>query len=81
LGGALFCCYASGHGPAATTIEEFAAEGFTHIVCHCLASHDEAEAISWRPRISLGITIAQFSARLRRAECAVDWVGHAVAIG
>ena len=31
--------------------------------------HDEVEADSWLPRISMGLTIAQLSARLRCAEC------------
>src|SRR5262245_54830888 len=41
--------------PLQATIEEFAAEGYTHIEC--------------QPRISLGLTIAQLSARLRRFVC------------
>jgi hypothetical protein len=52
------------------TIEEFAAEGFTHIECHCPRCRiTRLRPISWLPRISLGLTIAQLSARLRCAEC------------
>jgi hypothetical protein len=32
-------------------------------------SRDKAKAISWLPRISMGLTIAQLSARLRCVEC------------
>src|SRR4029450_4205419 len=30
-----FVCYASGMDPLHATIEQFAAEGFTHIECYC----------------------------------------------
>jgi hypothetical protein len=51
-------------------IEEFAAEGFTHIECHCPRCRmTRLRPISWLPRISMGLTIAQLSARLRCAEC------------
>ena len=44
---------------------EFAAEGFTHIVCHCPRCRmTRLRPISWLPRISMGLTIAQLSARL-----------------
>ena len=52
------------------TIEEFAAEGFTHVECHCPRCRvTRLRPISWLPRISLGLTIAQLSERLRCAEC------------
>ena len=31
--------------------------------------HDEAKADQWLPRISMGLNVAQLSARLRRAKC------------
>jgi hypothetical protein len=56
--------------PLHATIEEFAAEGFTHIECHCPRCRvTRLRPISWLPRISLGLTIAQLSERLRCAEC------------
>ena len=56
--------------PLRATIEEFAAEGFTHIQCYCPRCRaTRFRSISWLPRISLGLTIAQLSARLRCAEC------------
>ena len=54
--------------PLHATIEEFAAEGFTHVACYCRRA-TRLRPISWLPRISLGLTIAQLSARLRCAEC------------
>jgi hypothetical protein len=63
-------------------IEEFAADGYTHIECHCPRCRmTRLRPISWLPRISLGLTIAQLSARLRW--CGVrrtSPVGEAVAI-
>ena len=56
--------------PLHATIEEFAGEGFTHVECYCprcLAMR--LRPISWLPRISMGLTIAQLSGRLRCAEC------------
>ena len=53
--------------PLHATIEEFAADGFTHI--DASMSRDQVRPISWLPRISMGLTIAQLSARLRCAEC------------
>jgi hypothetical protein len=56
--------------PLHATIEEFAADGYTHIECHCPRCRViRLRPISWLPRISLGLTIAQLSARLRCAEC------------
>ena len=59
-----------GDGSIAATIEEFAAEGFTHVECYCPRCRMiRLRPISWLPRISMGLTIAQLSARLRCAEC------------
>ena len=56
--------------PFQASIEEFAAEGFTHIECHCPRCRmTRLRPISWLPRISIGPTIAQVLARLRCAEC------------
>jgi hypothetical protein len=56
--------------PLHATIEEFAAEGFTHVQCYCPRCRTiRLRPISWLPRISLGLTIAQLSSRLRCAEC------------
>jgi hypothetical protein len=56
--------------PLHATIEEFAAEGFTHIECYCPRCRViRLRPMSWLPRISLGLTIAQLSERLRCAEC------------
>ena len=56
--------------PLHATIEEFAADGFTHVQCYCPRCRvTRLRPISWLPRISMGLTIAQLSARLRCAEC------------
>ena len=56
--------------PLHATIEEFAAEGFTHVACYCPRCRmTRLRPIKGLPRISLGLTIAQLSARLRCAEC------------
>jgi hypothetical protein len=55
--------------PLHAIIEEFAAEGFTHIECYCRCRMTRWRPISWLPRISMGLTIAQLSARFRCAEC------------
>ena len=68
--GRLPVCYASFMDPLHDTTEEFAAEGFTHVECYCARCRmTRLRPISWLPRISLGLTIAQLSARLRCAEC------------
>jgi hypothetical protein len=52
------------------TIEEFAADGFTHTECHCPRCRmTRLRPISWLPRISMGLTLAQLSERLRCANC------------
>ena len=56
--------------PLHATIQEFAADGFTHVECYyprCRVTRQRP--ISWLPRISMGLTIAQLSERLRCAEC------------
>ena len=56
-------CYASAMDPLHATIEEFAADGYTHVDCYCPRRHKtRLRPISWLPRISLGLTIAQLSA-------------------
>src|SRR5262245_54519840 len=56
--------------PLHATIEEFAADGYTHVECYCPRCRMiRLRPFSWLPRISLGLTIAQLSARLRCAEC------------
>ena len=56
--------------PLRATIEEFAAEGFTHVECYCPRCRViRVMPIGWLPRISMRLTIAQPSERLRWAEC------------
>jgi hypothetical protein len=56
--------------PLHATIEEFAAEGYTHVECYCFRCRViRLRPIDQLPRISLGLTIAQLSARLRCAKC------------
>jgi phage FluMu protein Com len=51
------------------TIEDFA-DGFTHVECFCPRCRViRLRQISWLPRISLGLTVAQLSERLRCADC------------
>ena len=46
--------------PLHATIEEFAADSYTHIECHCPRCRvTRMRSISWLPRISMGLTIAQ----------------------
>jgi hypothetical protein len=53
------------------TIEEFAADGYTHVEANCPRCRVILlRPIDQLPKISMGITIAQLSARLRCAECA-----------
>jgi hypothetical protein len=56
--------------PLHDTIEEFAAAGYTHIECCCpRCSVIRLRPMDWLSRISMGLTIAQLSERLRCAEC------------
>jgi hypothetical protein len=52
------------------TIEDFATDGYTHIECYCPRCRAiRLRPINYLPRISMGLTIAQLSARLRCFEC------------
>jgi len=56
--------------PLHATIEEFAADGYTHVECYRPRCRTiRLRPISYLPRISMGLTIAQLSAKrsLRRA--------------
>jgi len=56
--------------PLHATIEEFAADGYTHVECFCPRCRmTRLRPINWLPRISMGLTIAQLSERLPCAEC------------
>jgi ribosomal protein S27AE len=56
--------------PLRATIEEFAAEGYTHIECMCPRCRAiRLRPMSWLPRISMGLTLAALSARLPCGEC------------
>jgi phage FluMu protein Com len=56
--------------PLHATLVDFAAEGFTHIECHCPRCRiTTLRPFSWLPRISMSLTIAQLSTRLRCADC------------
>jgi hypothetical protein len=57
-------------GPLYATIEEFAAEGYTHVEANCPRCRKiRLRPIDQLPKISLGLSIAQLSERLRCAEC------------
>ena len=54
-------CYASAEEPLHATIEEFAADGSTHIEFFCPRCRMiRLRPLSWLPRISMGLTIAHF---------------------
>lgn len=56
--------------PLHATIEEFAAEGYTHIKCFCPRCRMiRLRPMSWLPKISMGLTLDQLAQRLRCAEC------------
>ena len=69
--------------PLHATIEEFAAEGFTHVECYCPRCRlIRLRPISWLPRISIGT--GHRAAFSTTALCGVRWsaaLGEAVAIG
>jgi hypothetical protein len=49
--------------PLHATIEEFAAEGYTHVSCHCPRRRiTRMWPMSWLPEISMGLTLADFAA-------------------
>ena len=56
--------------PPHATIEEFAAEGYTHIQGHCPRCRmTRLRPMSWLPKISMGLTLEQLAQRLHCAEC------------
>ena len=56
--------------PLHAAIEEFEAEGYTHIECYCPRCRViRLRPMNWLPRISMGLTIAQLSERLRCGDC------------
>jgi hypothetical protein len=51
-------------------LRKFAADGYTHIECYCPRCRmTRLRPLSWFPRISLGLTIARLSQRLRCVKC------------
>ena len=56
--------------PLHATIEEFAADGYTHVECFCPRCRViRLRPMSWLPKISMGLTLDRLSRRLRCAEC------------
>jgi hypothetical protein len=56
--------------PPHATIEEFAAEGYTHVEANCPRCRVvRLQPMSWLPRISMGLTLDAIARRLRCAEC------------
>jgi hypothetical protein len=56
--------------PLRATIKESAAADYTHVECFCPRRRViRLRPMDWLPRISMGLTIAQLSERLRCAEC------------
>src|SRR5689334_2168736 len=56
--------------PLHATIEEFAADGYTHVECFCPRCRViRLRPMSWLPKISLGLTLDALARRLRCAEC------------
>jgi hypothetical protein len=56
--------------PLHATVEEFAAEGYTHVECFCPRCRViRLRPMSWLPRISMGLTLDALASRLRCAEC------------
>jgi hypothetical protein len=52
-------------GPLHAAIEEFAADGYTHVECFCPRCRViRLRPMSCLPKISMGLTLAQFSQRL-----------------
>jgi hypothetical protein len=55
--------------PLHATIEEFAADGYTHVECFCPRCRViRLRPMSWLPRISMGLTLDALARRLR-CEC------------
>jgi len=62
-----FCYDSEVMDPLHATIEEFAAEGYTHIECHCPRFRMiRLRPISWLPRISMDLSRGAKMATLRR---------------
>jgi phage FluMu protein Com len=56
--------------PLHAAIDEFAAEGYTHIECFCPRCRMiRLRPMSWLPKISTGLTLDGLARRLRCAEC------------
>lgn len=57
--------------PLQATIEDCAAKGYTRIECYCPRCREisGSDPSVGSPRISMGLTIAQLSVRIRCAEC------------
>jgi hypothetical protein len=56
--------------PLHATIEEFAADGYSHVECFCPRCRViRLRPVVWLPKISMGLTLAQLSQRLRCADC------------
>jgi phage FluMu protein Com len=56
--------------PLRATIEEFAADGYTHIEANCPRCRViRLRAIDRLPKISMGLTLDALARRLRCAEC------------
>jgi phage FluMu protein Com len=51
------------------TIEEFAAEGYSHVEANCPRRVIRLRAINQLPKISMGLTLDALARRLRCAEC------------
>ena len=65
----LFLRYAQTMDPLHATLEEFAAEGYTHVECFCPRCRIiRLRPMSWLPKISMGFSLAQLS-QARCAEC------------
>ena len=66
--------------PLRATIEEFAADGYTHVECFCpRCRRIRLRPMSWLPGISMGLTLDELARRLRCAESWSASVGEAVA--
>jgi hypothetical protein len=56
--------------PLHATLEEFAAEGYTHVSCHCPRCRvTRMRPMSWLPKISMGLTLDGLARRQRCADC------------
>ena len=56
--------------PLHATIEEFAADGYTHVEANCPRCRvSRLRAINQLQKISMGLTLDQLARRLRCAEC------------